>query len=347
MKKPLRIGAWLAILYFLVAWSFPHWVAWRRGGSVVSSPDWRGDSIERTACLNGSSVIYPHRATGKSLEFVAIDQSNNRISLFAEIHERFSRCLSGEDVTVVAWNESVNEERERTVSLISYRNGTARKQNLTLPPGPYALHVTDMENGYLLGHIKQVVGPDSIDGGLFIVSVNGLLSFPPVGTGEHIESGYFWSKGIVYRDDKRVILRTFDGHQKTLGDIREGEIYTKTNDSVAWTSYRDGVAFVHGFSNELGSWRYRGAFPFLFENKLLVVDRELGGVFVIKLNDGRRKLLLASAKARSPVYHEGRLYWEEEIINFKFPIQLVFYLFGGEVPQTEESHLFAKNMPLI
>lgn len=346
MRKALRLVAWLGILYFLVAWSFPYLVAWRRGGTVVSSPDWRGDSIERTACLNGSSVIYPHRFTDKSLELVVIDQSNNRNSLFVEIHERFSRCLNsyGDKVTVVAWDELVDEEQERVISLTSRDNGVLKKQNLALPHGPYALYVTDMESGYVLGHIKQVIGPDKIDGGLFIASADGSLSFPPVGTGEHVESGYFWSKGIVYKDKQRVILRTFDGHQKILGEIHDGQIGAKTNDSVAWTSYRDGIAFVHGFSKEIGFWKYRGAFPFLFDKNLLVVDKELGGVSVIHLNDGSRKLLLKSAGARSPVYYNGRLYWEEEIINLRFPIHFIRHLFGGGIPQTTESHLFAKTI---
>lgn len=337
------------MFYFLVGWSLPYAVALKRGGTVVSASDWFGDSIRRNACINGGNVVFPDRVSEKGLEIGIIDQHNERHSMILEFHDRYSRCLNryGEKVTVAAWDEWIDEENERAVTVMTYHDGMVEKSIVELPAGPYTLYITDIENGSVLGHIKQVVGPDSVDGGLFIISTKGGDPIiPPVGTGEQIESGVFWSDGFVYKDRDRIIFRGNDGRQEVLGEIHDGDITTKTRDSVVWTTYKAGTNFVRGFTRDAGQWEKKGAYPFLSNGKLIVVDKEAGGVVVMSLNDGERTLLVKAEKARNPVYLNHKVYWEEEVLNISFPIQFIHYMFGGESPQFTQSHLFEKVVDL-
>ncbi len=352
----------IPVLYVGGALLPPYAVAFLRGAEIKSSTSSIDDSFPRHACVNGGSLVYFSHLGNDGEGVLALERDGQVNYLRVDEGENIYWCgnRNGNNPSVVSWSryvDAVNNRIRHELYLYLYKDGGVTKKKFSLPEiNDDSLRITDWNTEWLLADISGVRDGISVSG-IFLLSLpTAKLVVPRIeGGGGSYRAGVLFDKGFLYTASENLYYHEVETEKNNrLGHARGvfRPYYDKDESSVTWSEFHGGVWHIVVYDLTGEKWNLDGAAPFLNgENIVRVAEQGTKEAVVVTRRDGSgRKVLVVAGRATKPVYYNGKVYWEEEIMNGLFPLHLVYQqLFGADdasSPMVWYSYLFAKEATL-
>lgn len=346
-------------MYYVVAlYYFPGVIAYLRDAKIVSHSVNMYDDISRAPCANGGAVVYFSHYNKAGQPFLGVIKNNktNYVKINKEMNVDWCGNKVGDRPIILLWSENISEKkgsvqyRLSKKSVLDRNNGMSRFVLSDI--GTDSLRIGDYNNKWLLAHI---VGSDG-SAGVFLFSFeNGSYLIPEIREGRKNHSGVLFKDGFLFstNTDKNVYYFNLKTKEKTFFGKKRGVYYTSYTmygNNVAWYERNNGLWRINGYDLERGSWSLSGKLPFLYRDTIFrVIDNKNDqSIIVSKINGDNRKELVRGGDIKKVVYHDGILYWEEEVVNILFPFQflynILFYSGSNKYALKNYRYLFSKEM---